>query len=231
MAINQHTVRAFDDDLDGVRNKVVEMGGMVEAQITDAIEALVKRNDELARATASNDQRIDDMENVLEEMTVRLMVKRQPMADDLRHVVSALRAAAILERVGDYAAHVAKRALVINQFPAMPPVRMISRMGVMVRELFGDAIGAYARRDPELALSVWRRDRELDEMCASLLRELLEHMKQDTESIATCVELLFVAKYIERMGDFATNLAESVHFLVLGRRPEGERPKASPESQ
>ena len=231
MAINQHTVRAFDEDLDGVRNKVVEMAGMVEAQITDAIEALIKRNDDLAQTTAANDQRIDEMETVLEEMTVRLMVKRQPVADDLRHVVSALRAASILERVGDYAAHVAKRAIVINAAPAVPPMRMISRMGVMVRELFGDAIGAYARRDPELALQVWRRDRELDEMYASLLHELLEHMKQDTEAISTCVELLFVAKYIERMGDFATNLAENVHFLVLGRRPEGERPKASTEIQ
>lgn len=227
MTTTHHTVRAFDEELDGIRNLVVEMAGLVESQIADAIDALVKRNTELALVTVENDQRVDDMELDLEDRAVRMLVKRQPMADDLRHVVSAMRAASILERVGDYAAHVAKRAVHLNEVPAMSPVKMISRMGVLVRELFGDAVGAYARRDPDLALSVWRRDRDLDELYSSLLHELLDHMKREPDDVSLCVDLLFVAKYIERMGDFATNLAENVHFLVLGRRPEGERPKAS----
>lgn len=227
MTNTHHIVRSYDEDLQHIANRIVEMGGLVETQLSEAIESVVKRDAELARRVADSDGRIDVMEREIDDAVIRLIARRQPVADDLREMISALKIVGILERVGDYAAHVAERAVTVTQKPTVPPVLVISRMGKMVRDLLSDALGAYAQRDPELALSVWRRDQDLDQLYGSLFRELLGYMEEDPQNIVTCTHLLFIAKYIERVGDFATNIAEHVHFVVLGRMPEGPRPKAS----
>ncbi len=226
MSSSQHIVRSYDEELTRISNRIVEMGGRVEAQLADAIEAVSKRNSELAQRAIDMDAHVDEMETEIDDLTVKLLARRQPMADDLREMVAALRIVGMLERVGDYAVHVAERAVSLSNMPVVPPVLVISRMGKMVRDLFGDAVGAYAHRDAELALSVWRRDRDLDQLYASLFRELLTYMMEDSQNVTTCVHLLFVAKYIERMGDFSTNIAEHVHYIVRGHKPEGQRPKA-----
>ena len=225
---SHHIVRSYDQDLQNVTNRIIEMGGAVEAQLADAIDAMIKRDGELANLTAQKDSQIDEMEREIDEHVISLIAKRQPMADDLREMISAMKIVGILERVGDYAAHVAERAAIVADTPAMPPITVVSRMGKMVRDLLADALGAYARRDAELALSVWLRDQDLDQLYSSLFRELLQAMEEDSHNIVPCTHLLFVAKYIERVGDFATNIAEHVHFIVLGKMPEGERPKAGP---
>jgi phosphate transport system protein len=226
MKKSNHIVKSYDEDIHNITNRIVEMGGVVETQLTDALEAIVKRDALLGQQTAAKDGRIDAMERDIDELLITVIARRQPMADDLREMISALKIVGILERVGDYAAHVAERAVTVTQGPTMPPILVISRMGKMVRELLADALGAYARRDADLALMVWRRDQELDQLYGSLFRELLDSMVEDAENIVTCIDLLFVAKYIERIGDFATNIAEHVHFVVRGKLPEGERPKA-----
>ena len=226
-----HIVRSYDQDLQNLTNRIIEMGGAVEAQLADAIDAISRRDADLAARTAQRDSRIDEMEREIDEHVISLIAKRQPMADDLREMISAMKIVGILERVGDYAAHVAERAIIVVGAPAMPPVLVVSRMGMMVRDLLADALGAYAQRDAELAHAVWLRDQDLDQLYTSLFRELLQSMEEDSHNIVTCTHLLFVAKYIERIGDFATNIAEHVHFIVLGKMPEGERPKAGKTSR
>lgn len=226
MTNTNHIVKSYDQDLQNLTNRIIEMGGAVEAHLADAIEAITRRDAELGTRTANKDSRIDGMEREIDELVIGLIAKRQPMADDLREMISAMKIVGILERIGDYAAHVAERAVTVVNGPALPPILVISRMGKMVRDLLSDALGAYAQRDAELALAVWIRDQDLDQLYTSLFRELLHAMEEDPHNIVTCTHLLFVAKYIERIGDFATNIAELVHFIVVGKLPEGERPKA-----
>ncbi|MBC8159269.1 MAG: phosphate signaling complex protein PhoU [Alphaproteobacteria bacterium] len=222
----QHIVRSYDDELGHICARIVEMGGLVEDQLASAITAIVKRDAALGEQVSGQDGRVDEMEREIDELIVRLLAKRQPVADDLREVVAGLKIVGILERVGDYAAHVGERAVTLGAAPELPAVLVIARMGKMVRDLFADALAAYANQDARLALSVWQRDQDLDRLYASLFHELLKSMEWDSENIATCTHLLFIAKYIERVGDFATNIAEHVHFLALGHPPQGERPKA-----
>ena len=226
MRDTQHIVKSYDEELQHISTRITEMGGLVEAQLADAIEAVVRRNAPLGAETDQRDVQVDAMEREIDEAIIRLLARRQPMADDLRQVLAALKIVGILERVGDYAAHVGKRAVELAQDRETPAVLVIGRMGKMVRDLLGDVLGAYARHDPELALSVWRRDQDIDQLYASFFRELLTSMAEDPKNINACMHLLFIAKYIERVGDFATNIAENVHFLVLGVMPAGKRPKA-----
>lgn len=227
MRDTNHIVKSYDEELHHIRTRIVEMGGLVETQLADAIEAVVKRNAALGAQTDQRDVQVDAMEREIDDAIVRLLARRQPMADDLRQVLAALKIVGILERVGDYGAHIGKRAVELAQDQETAAVQVIGRMGKMVRDLLGDVLGAYARHDPDLALSVWRRDQDIDQLYASFFRELLTAMAEDPQNINACMHLLFIAKYIERVGDFATNIAENVHFLVLGVMPEGKRPKAS----
>lgn len=222
-----HTVKSYDDELHHISTRIAEMGGLVEAQLADAIEAVVRRNAQLGAQTDQRDAQVDAMEREIDEAIVQLLARRQPMADDLRQVLASLKIVGILERVGDYAAHIGKRGAELAQDRETPAVQVIGRMGKMVRDLLGDVLGAYARHDAELALSVWRRDQDIDQLYSSFFRELLTSMAEDPKNINACMHLLFIAKYIERVGDFATNIAENVHFLVLGVMPAGQRPKAN----
>jgi phosphate transport system protein len=226
----EHIVKSFDEQLKRLNQEIVQMGGLAEAQLNSAIEALVKRDAVLAGQVVQNDARIDALEHEVGDLTVRMLALRQPMAQDLREVVAALKISSDLERIGDYAANVGKRAIALSQTPPVKSAHAIPRMGRLVQEIIKDVLDAYAEHDAEKAISAWQRDEEVDEMYNSLFRELLTYMMEDPRNISPCTHLLFIAKNIERIGDHATNIAETIHFLVHGRPIEAARPKSDTTS-
>ena len=224
---SDHIVRVYDQELDQLNNAIAQMGGLAEIQIANAIEAVIKRDPALGARTVDADARIDELEHEVQNQVVRLLALRQPMARDLRNIVAALKISSDLERIADYAANVAKRTQALVQSPVVNPIFAIPRMGALAQALIKDVLDAYTERDINKALQVWRRDEELDEMYAGLFRELLTYMMEDPRNITPCTHLLFIAKNIERIGDHATNIAETVHFLVEGGpflegRPKGD---------
>ena len=222
---DEHIVKSFGEELERIDLLIVEMGGLVENQLALAIRALVRRNTELANQVRDSDVRIDDLEREINERIVRMLALRQPVAGDLRVAIAALKISNDLERVGDYAKNVAKRSLVLVQSPAMSSTLTISRMGALVQSMIKNVLDAYVRRDAAAAEQVRLADQEVDQLHTSMFRELLTYMMEDPRNITPCTHLLFIAKNIERMGDHATNIAEQVHFLVVGQDPEGPRPK------
>ena len=226
----EHIVKAFDDDLRKIDALVAQIGGLAEAQISAAIQAVAKRDSAIANMVIEGDGKVDMLREQLDEQAVRLLALRQPVAVDLRVIVAALRIAGDLERIADYAANMAKRSIALNQAPVVKPVAAIPRMGTMVQRLIKDVLDAYVSRDAEKAMDVWRRDEEVDEMYNSLFRELLTYMMEDPRSIGVCTHLLFMAKNIERMGDHTTNVAELIYYMVNGRKMAGVRPKGDTTS-
>ena len=226
----EHIVKSFDSELKRLSQVIAEMGGLAEAQLQRAIEALAQRDAEAAAQVVQDDARIDALEHEIGNMTVRMLALRQPMAKDLREVVAALKISSDLERIGDYATNVAKRAIALSRSPAVKPAHAIPRMGRLVQPLIKDILDAYVEHDADKAVEAWRRDEEVDEMYTSLFRELLTYMMEDSRNIGPSIHLLFIAKNIERIGDHATNIAETVHFLVLGRPIEATRPKGDSTS-
>jgi phosphate transport system protein len=222
---SEHIVKSFDEQLNRLEHTIAEMGGLAETQLTDAIEALMKRDSEKAAEVAAADARIDEMESEVDHLAISLLALRQPMASDLRAIVSALKTSAIIERIGDYAKNVAKRTAVLVEFPPTPSTFPIARLGRLAQEMIKDVLDAYVNRDVEKAAMVWERDKELDTLYTSIFRELLTYMMEDPRNITSCTHLLFVAKNIERIGDHTTNIAENVHFLVKGKSPLEERQK------
>jgi phosphate transport system protein len=224
---SQHIMRAFDRDLEGIQAMVMRMGGMVEAAILEAGQALEARDDELAEKVRMGDKAIDALEEKIGEEASRLIALRAPTAGDLRIVLSVMKIAASLERVGDYAKNMAKRANVLGQMTAIPGASgSLRRMSKTVVQMLSDALDAYNTRDAALAEDVRNRDREVDQMYNALFREFLTHMMEDPRNITACMHLHFIAKNIERMGDHATTIAEQVIYLVTGVMPEENRPKA-----
>jgi len=221
----EHTVTSYDDELNQMTGTILRMGGMVEQQLADAITALVTRDPELAARVIADDQPVDRLEHEIDHLVMRLLALRQPMAVDLRLITASLKISSDLERIGDYAANVAKRASVLSQVEPMRPVAVIPRMSQTVQGMIKDVLDAYMARDAEMALAVWRRDEEVDEIYNSLFRELLTYMMEDPRHITPCTHLLFIAKNIERMGDHATNIAETIAFLVTGTPLDEARPK------
>jgi phosphate transport system protein len=225
---SEHIIKSYDDELRRLNNAITQMGGLAESQLSAAMEAVVKRDSDLAAAVVQRDAEVDQLEHDVDGLVVRLLALRQPMARDLREILSALRIAADLERICDYAANVAKRSIALNQAPPVRPVYALPRMARLAETLIKDVLDAYIERDAERALVVWARDEELDEMYSGLFRELLTYMMEDPRNITACTHLLFMAKNIERIGDHATNIAETVYFLVHGQpltqaRPKGDR--------
>jgi phosphate transport system protein len=220
-----HIVKSFDEDLKRLNNVIAEMGGLAEAQLTRAVEALVRRNTELAAQVVQDDKRIDALETEVGQMTVRMLALRQPMAQDLREVVAAIKIASDVERIGDYAKNIAKRAIVLSSQPPMKPVASIPRMSQLALQIVKDVLDSYIEKDAEGARAAWRRDEEVDEMYNSVFREMLTYMMEDPRNIGPCTHLLFIAKNIERIGDHATNVAEIVYYLVHGHGLDEERPK------
>jgi phosphate transport system protein len=226
---SEHIIKVYDQELDQLNNTIAQMGGLAEIQLENAIEAVVKRDAELGVRTVEGDQRIDELEQEVQNQVVRLLALRQPMARDLRNIVAALKISSDIERIADYATNVAKRTQALILSPAVQPLFAIPRMGVLAQSLIKDVLDAFTERDTEKALSVWRRDAELDDMYAALFRELLTYMMEDPRNITPCTHLLCIAKNIERIGDHATNIAETVHFLVEGSQLEN-RPKGDTSS-
>lgn len=224
----QHTTKAFDADLQDLSRMVAEMGGLAEKQVADAVDALAKRDTTLAGRVQSADAAIDALQQEIEEKSVLTIARRQPMAVDLRDIVGALRLANDLERIGDLAKNIAKRVIALNaEFPPPKLIRGVEHMTDLVLEQLKAVLDSYARRDDSKAMAVWRGDEEIDAVCTSVFRELLTYMMEDPRNITFCIHLMFCAKNIERMGDHATNIAETVHYIIDGnpileRRPKGD---------
>jgi phosphate transport system protein len=225
----EHTVRAYDEELDALTAELSRMGGLAEVEVADAIRAISRRDVALAQLVIGRDARLDEIEIDIERRAVRLIALRQPVADDLRRTLSALKISMNLERCGDLAKNIAKRALVIAESdPITPLTRSIERMGELVASRLKDVLDAYAARDDARAMAVWRSDEEVDEHYDSTFRELLTYMMGDPRMITSCAHLLFVAKNLERIGDHATNIAEIIHYEVTGEQPTDARPKLDP---
>lgn len=220
-----HIVKSFDEEIRKLNNYITHMGGLAESQLQAAIETLVKRDADTASRIIRDDAKIDEQENLISQQVVRLLALRQPMAIDLRQIVAALKISSDLERIGDYAANVAKRAIALSQMPPLKPLFAIPRMARLVQQSIKDVLDAYTESDAVKAIQVWQRDEEVDEMYTSLFRELLTYMMEDQRNISASIHLLFIAKNVERMGDHATNIAETIHFIVHGRDIAAARPK------
>jgi phosphate transport system protein len=226
-----HTAKAFDTDLQEIMRKVAEMGGLAERQIGDAVHALVERDTELAERVIAADPTIDAMQHEIEEKAVLTIARRQPMAVDLREIVGAMRVCNDLERIGDHAKHIGKRVVVLGaDFHAQKLIRGVEHMAELVGTLLKEVLDAYASRDLAAALAVWNGDEEVDALCTALFRELLTYMMEDPRNITLCIHLMFCAKDIERMGDHATNIAETVYYMIEGRPITDQRPKGDTTS-
>ena len=226
----EHIIKSYDEELERLNKMVVEMGGLAESQLAAAIDAVVKRDSALAARVVEGDAAVDQIERDLDNLAIRLLALRQPMARDLREIFVALKIASDLERICDYAANVAKRSIALSQAPPVQLVHALPRMAQFALLLVKDVIDAYVEHDADKALAVWTRDEELDEMYSSLFREFLTYMMEDPRNIGACTHLLFMAKNIERIGDHATNIAETVHYLVVGEQLVDERPKSDASS-
>jgi phosphate transport system protein len=222
----QHTITAFDDDLRDLSSRLAEMGGLAERLVAESTDALVRRDSALAQRVIAADAGVDVLQYEIEEKAILIIARRQPMAVDLREIVSALRIANDLERVGDLAKNTAKRVLALDgEYQAQKQLRGVKHMADMVLERLKQVLDAYGARDEKRAMDVWRRDGEIDAMYTSLFRELLTYMMEDARHITLCIHLLFAAKNIERIGDHATNIAETIYYLVVGEALTEERPK------
>jgi len=224
-----HTAKAFDTDLQEITRKVAEMGGMVEQQITDAVQALIGRDLEMGERVIAMDPQIDNMQREIEEKAILTIARRQPMAVDLREVVGAMRVCNDLERIGDHAKHLGKRVVALDgDFYPQKLIRGVEHMAELVSAQLKQVLDSYASRDLTAALAVWKGDEEVDSMCTSLFRELFTYMMDDPRNITFCMHLMFCAKDIERMGDHATNIAETVYYMIEGRQITDQRPKGDP---
>ena len=221
-----HTAKAFDTDLQEIMRKVAEMGGLAERQIADATRALVERDTELAERVIAMDPTIDAMQHEIEEKAILTIARRQPMAVDLREIVGAMRVCNDLERIGDHAKHVGKRVVALDgDFNPQKLIHGVEHMAALVAGQLKQVLDAYASRDLAAALAVWNGDEEVDNLCTSLFRELLTYMMEDPRNITFCMHLMFCAKDFERIGDHATNIAETVYYMIEGRPIADQRPK------
>jgi len=220
-----HIVSAFDQELGDLTNVIMEMGGIAEAQLADAIQAVATRDIDLAEKVVAQDKRVDQLEAEVDAAAIQMLALRQPMAGDLRQVVTALKVSHMVERIADYAKNIARRATVLSQLPPIQPRQSIPRMGRLAQQQLKDVLDAYVKRDADRAIAVWQRDRELDELYEALFREVLTYMMEDPRNITAGTHVLFMAKNIERIGDHATNVAEMVYFLVHGEPLQESRPK------
>jgi phosphate transport system protein len=226
----QHTVHSYDEELKTLDQTIARMGSLAESQLQSAIQALVRRDGEIALQVVQADLQIDTLEHQVGTLAVRLLALRQPVAQDLREVVAALKISSDIERIGDYAANIGKRVLALAQTTPFKLPAGIPRMGWLVQKIIKDVLSAYTERDAAKALAAWQSDEEVDETYSGLFRELLTHMMEDPRNIGACTHMLFIAKNIERIGDHATNIAETVHYMVVGEPIEGARRKGDSTS-
>jgi len=223
--MSDHIVKAYDEDLAGLKSMLSEMGGVAEEQLAKSIEALVRRDTKLADAVILADEKLDAMEVAVEEKAILTIAKRQPMAKDLRNVMVAIRIAADIERIGDLAKNIAKRSHAIYDNIPRRLTKGLERMGELSQSQVKLVLDAFAASDSDKAMDVWRHDEDIDALYNSIFRELLTYMMEDPRMIGACTHLLFAAKNIERIGDHATNIAENIYYLVNGEMLKEQRPK------
>jgi phosphate transport system protein len=221
----QHLVKSYDQELARLRNLLSEMGGMVENQVALASEAIMTRDSGAATRAVEQDPQVDALEREVEQFVIRMLALRQPMAGDLRQIVAALKITGDLERIGDYAANVAKRSIVLDQFPLPYSLAGLGHMLRMVQESLKGTIDAVGENDAARALEIWRSDQVIDDIYNAIFRELITYMMEDPRNITPCTHLLFIAKNLERIGDHATNIAETVYYAVKGETLAEARPK------
>jgi len=221
-----HTVKAFSEELDALSHEVARMGGLAETAVNDSIAAVVRRDTSLAQSVMERDGKIDQAQRDVERRAIKLFALRQPFADDLRVVLTGWRIAGELERVGDLAKNIAKRALILNQAEPLSLIKSVERMGRIASAQLKQVLDAYSNRDVKAAVAVWFHDDDVDAHYNSLFRELLTYMMEDPRMITSSAHLLFIAKNIERIGDHSTNIAEYIHYLVTGEEIATERPRA-----
>jgi phosphate transport system protein len=221
--MQEHTVKAFDEDITRLRGLIAEMGGLAEVAIQEALDALVKGDDDLAKKVVKGDKKIDTLESEIDKLAVRIIALRAPMADDLREVIAALKIAGVVERIGDYSKNIAKASREIgDNRKQFEPLTLLPAMAEVASEMVHDVLTAYAARDPELAKEVIAADEKVDAFYNSIFRNLVSHMVENPATISSAAQLLFVARNLERIGDHATNVAEMVHFAATGTYPPDE---------
>jgi phosphate transport system protein len=224
--MSEHIVKSYESELSDLDKQVGQMGGLAEQLLGDAFEALEQRNAALARSVVLNDNAIDQLQRSVEEQVIVMIARRQPMANDLRQIMAVLKVAGDLERVGDLAKNIGKRAQAISgETHPKPLITGLRHMVELTSRGLKDVLDAFAARDAEKALKVWREDEHIDALYNSLFRELLTYMMEDPRNIGLCTHLLFGAKNIERIGDHTTNIAETVYYLAKGVPLTDERPK------
>jgi phosphate transport system protein len=231
LAMSAHTRTVFDADLQDLVRMVAEMGGLAERQIVQAFDALAQRNTELARKVIERDTTLDIFQTTIEEKGINIIAQRQPLANDLREIVSALHISNDLERIGDLAKNISKRAIAIGS--EILPKSLISGLEHMTRMVLGQfkmALDSYAGRDVSETLAVWNGDLQIDALNNALFHETLVHMGEDPHNILSSTQILFCIKNLERVGDHATNIAETVHYIISGHAPASERPKGNTTS-
>jgi phosphate transport system protein len=229
--MNEHTVKSFDQELQLLDKRIAQMGGLAERQLAHAFDALERRDPKLAEGTVASDRAVDQLERELQDQTIQMIARRQPMANDLRHIMTVLKIAGDLERIGDLAKNIAKRALAVSgETHPKPLMTGLKHMVELALRQLKDVLDAYAELDADKALAVWRQDERIDSMYNSIFRELLTYMMEDPRNIGLCTHLLFGAKNIERVGDHTTNIAENVYYLVHGRTLTDDRPKGDDTS-
>ena len=227
--MNNHIVKSYDDEQQGLLDELIRMGQMSVAQLHAALDVVERRDDKAAERVIGNDEAIDALEQQVNHDVIRL-IRRGPLAGDLRVILAALRVASDIERIGDLAANIAKRSMALNLTPPLPHTRGLDALGRMAARQVRDVLEAYVQRDGEAALRVRANDAELDTLYTGLFRELLTYMMEDARAITACTHLLFMAKNIERIGDHATNIAETVWFLIHGEElmpPRDKRDESS----
>jgi len=235
---HSHIVSSFDNDLAQLERKVLEMGGLAEAQLEDAMEALVRQDAEAAQALIGRDSEIDECERKIEASALSIIARRQPMANDLRYVFGNVKIAGSLERIGDYAKNIAKRSLILTKARVQIPHDMAA-LGSLAQRTVRDVMDSFTTRDAHKAEMVWQHDHELDDLVARVMRQVISRMSQDligntaktTEEVECSTHLLFVTKNLERVGDHATNIAEVIQFQLSGGWKTGERPKGGDSLQ
>jgi phosphate transport system protein len=222
---SEHIVKSYEQELSRLRGLVTQMGGMVEAQAANAARAVLEHNATAAGYAVQDDLNVDALEREIADFAIRMLALRQPVASDLRMIVASIRISGDLERIGDYAANVAKRSLVLNEMAAPYTLSGIGHMCRLVQENLKITVDAIGADDAERALEVWRSDIMIDDVYSAIFREQITYMMEDPRNITPCTHLLFIAKNLERMGDHATNIAETLHYAITGSAIPAERPK------
>lgn len=221
----KHIVSSFESDLKKLHDMIATMGGLVERAVADATTALLNHDQELAARVIENDPKINTDQHDIEQFAVRLLALRQPVADDLRQVIQALKVVTDLERIGDLAANIAKRSIVIAQVASTFSLSSLGQMAALVQQNLKSCIDSVGEHNPQKAIAVWRADQAVDDLYNAIFRELITYMMEDARNISGCTHLMFIAKNLERIGDHTTNIAELTYYAVTGENLPDFRPK------